>query len=375
MDCKEIEFLLSAYADDELEPGERETIENHLSTCPDCRRNLEEYREIRSHISVMQNTGMTSDISTLVMEKIEAGKRLKSSHSWFRPVWITGPVFLIALIFLGLYFGGIFSGQGSILVKAAEKTGEIESYKMIQDIYTKSDLTDGEIVRKLHHEAEIAGPEEFRLSWISRFIHKEESIYEYMVRIGEDIYYKGQTIKSITPEQLADVTPDKYSTVEQTKYLINAEILDDEWVDNVLCYHYRGTLDVDSMWADLMPVYKEKYEKMFKPMIDMLEQQLKEKYGDEKPQYDDLEETVQGALKRTRDNLYADTSILEFWIGKDDYLIRKITMISTPIYNMWNEEKVQTILYYDFNADITIESPVTDTGKLEKDWVELEISP
>jgi outer membrane lipoprotein-sorting protein len=55
---------------------------------------------------------------------------------------------------------------------------------------------------------------------------------------------------------------------------------------------------------------------------------------------------------------------LEIWIGKDDYLIRQIKQV------VQSEKYTETYItrYYNFNADITIELPLDDSGNLLSGW-------
>lgn len=48
MSCKEFEQHLSAYLDNELDAGARAKLEEHLPSCPDCTRQLDQMRRIGS---------------------------------------------------------------------------------------------------------------------------------------------------------------------------------------------------------------------------------------------------------------------------------------------------------------------------------------
>ena len=48
MSCKEFEQHLSAYLDNELDAGARAGLEEHLPSCPDCTRQLDQMRRIGS---------------------------------------------------------------------------------------------------------------------------------------------------------------------------------------------------------------------------------------------------------------------------------------------------------------------------------------
>jgi anti-sigma factor RsiW len=48
MNCDEAEFLLEAYVDGELEPGQRLELERHLISCPSCKALLRDRQQFRS---------------------------------------------------------------------------------------------------------------------------------------------------------------------------------------------------------------------------------------------------------------------------------------------------------------------------------------
>ncbi len=53
MNHSEMEELLSAYADQELTPAQREAVELHFSGCPDCQRSLAEFRLVNRHLALL----------------------------------------------------------------------------------------------------------------------------------------------------------------------------------------------------------------------------------------------------------------------------------------------------------------------------------
>jgi hypothetical protein len=67
-------------------------------------------------------------------------------------------------------------------------------------------------------------------------------------------------------------------------------------------------------------------------------------------------------------------TIIEIWIGKDDYLIRQISQ-ATPVTEISNGVGEETgrygtsvERYYNFNEDLSIELPLDDSGNLPEGW-------
>jgi len=87
MNCKDLEELLSAYADGELSRTQREFIEEHLSGCADCREILAEFEAAGRQLSSLRETPVASDIKTATLSKIKATnvRTQKDKRWWLRP--------------------------------------------------------------------------------------------------------------------------------------------------------------------------------------------------------------------------------------------------------------------------------------------------
>ena len=51
--CPEMAVEISAYFDDELEPREREAVEQHLKDCPTCRASLDSMGKLHNALSAL----------------------------------------------------------------------------------------------------------------------------------------------------------------------------------------------------------------------------------------------------------------------------------------------------------------------------------
>lgn len=54
MNCEHYKQWISGYVDEELDAGEREQLENHLSSCESCRRELEELVQFKESLAMIQ---------------------------------------------------------------------------------------------------------------------------------------------------------------------------------------------------------------------------------------------------------------------------------------------------------------------------------
>jgi len=98
MNCRDLEVLISAYADGELSKTQREFVEEHLSVCADCRETLAEFEAAGRQLSSLREVSEVSDIRAATLSKIKASSvhTQKYGRRWLRPV--TAAVAIVAVI-------------------------------------------------------------------------------------------------------------------------------------------------------------------------------------------------------------------------------------------------------------------------------------
>jgi hypothetical protein len=69
-ECDEIGVMLSAFGDDELEPGARRQVESHLAFCTTCVTNLAGYSALRQELKKLFEIPKLEGFARSVMEKI-----------------------------------------------------------------------------------------------------------------------------------------------------------------------------------------------------------------------------------------------------------------------------------------------------------------
>ncbi|TDI36527.1 MAG: hypothetical protein E2P02_24885 [Acidobacteria bacterium] len=75
---------LSDYIDRELEPEEREALENHLEQCTDCRIVLAELRGVRREAKTLTRHAPPERAWASIAESIRTGQRARSRRSYFQ---------------------------------------------------------------------------------------------------------------------------------------------------------------------------------------------------------------------------------------------------------------------------------------------------
>jgi anti-sigma factor (TIGR02949 family) len=117
MDCTQVNEMLTAYLDNEVTPEERQEIEAHLSTCPHCRKELEELRSAQKILRrALKTQAADANPPPQSWSKFELGLEMQRPSFLFlfrRRRWrIIGTIIILAIIItLAILWGvGILPG-------------------------------------------------------------------------------------------------------------------------------------------------------------------------------------------------------------------------------------------------------------------------
>ena len=141
--------------------------------------------------------------------------------------------------------------------------------------------------------------------------------------------------------------------------LFTIETLPEEEINGTDCFHFRGILDV------------EKYVEWYRPIYIETATEFNETLDEDQYKMDP-EQSWEGIadIYRSKETIY------EYWIGKDDYIIRKRVVVerelatnTLAVDDLSHESTRQIISYYlDFNEPVEITAPLDDAGKLLEGW-------
>ncbi|MDD5191416.1 MAG: zf-HC2 domain-containing protein [Dehalococcoidales bacterium] len=92
MNCKLIQELLSAYANDELDNEQRTLVETHLADCRECKTVLGEFITGGHKIRLLQETPSLPDIKPAVLAQISPPEQTGKPRKWLRPALVVVPV-------------------------------------------------------------------------------------------------------------------------------------------------------------------------------------------------------------------------------------------------------------------------------------------
>lgn len=105
MNCRGVSRRLSVYIDDELSPGIKESVRDHLSSCPACNKKLSDLKAISGAARSLPPLHMPKGFKEQVLEsaRVEKGRaiivsgfRMKAALSGFAFAAAAAAVFLLA---------------------------------------------------------------------------------------------------------------------------------------------------------------------------------------------------------------------------------------------------------------------------------------
>ena len=244
-------------------------------------------------------------------------------------------VMLISLLLSVSGCGNDQSEFKEVVEKAIEAADQVQSYRieMISNIIEQGETSQTNSVM------EFVAPD--RLHVITRISGDIDSSEE-QIQIGAIMYAR----ENSTDDWHARDWEDERMTVRNLASgmlltldeLQDIEILKDEKIDGVDCHHFIGKADIQGQREEELASFEES---------DPYYEQRKQAYE---------------SIEYIRDDM-------EFWVGKDDYLLRQYTVyIETTMHKDKDEEKEEiesygyttTLRFYDYNEPIEINAPSTE---------------
>ena len=326
MGCEKYENMIPDYISDELTPAEKEILDKHLEVCADCRAMLADYKNTGQQIAVLSRMEQTPDLKLDVMSLIGGRGSKKGRFNWLKPAAsMLSIAVVLALLLTILPIGG--NGETkTLLAKVQEATEQIETYS-VEGYH----INNG---RLGIDEPEIMSTYTFGYMSSDLAYLKYSVISEVWTKAGFSSVYNGYEAYFIGAYQYYSFTGDGW----------------DRW-------------DVTSMYNSLAGRVPGNQEVAFAWLAHL----------DEMEQLDD--EVISGVLCMHYSGISKSVgSLIEIWIGKDDYLIRQISRTGqvTQFVNGVEEETDEYATsidrYYNLNEDISIELPLDDSGNLPDGW-------
>jgi len=361
MKCRDMDMLLSAYANDELDSVQKELVERHLTSCNRCRESLAHFVESGQQLRSLQHTPQLPDMKPSIISRVITRDVKVRSRRWLRLVLGVTPIASVVIALLVLYLAGFFVSPAGVVSRAYAATTKINTYYSFQKVEQGS--SDSNETSIMYEEVKYDGPERYHVKHSSQ--EPDAWSFEIISYNGEIYYYADLPIQPSDPDyqewvqdlfkRLINATEQRFSSLAISQmaetqivfdYLVDVQQLPDEEVDGLICSHYLGTSD------------KEKMATEFENSINESE---------------DLTELEYESLQSSIDALRHPESQMQFeiWISKDDNLIRQIEYVVHLHLSVGTQvtevDGVQT-LNFRYNIPIIIQAPLTADGDLEPGW-------
>ena len=226
--------------------------------------------------------------------------------------------------------GGPHPSPEEVIARAIDAINEVQTYRFEM---TGTMTQDGE-TNYVNMQGEFASPDR------SHAIATFDGDTQEDIRIGQTEYHLASDsdsweVREWPPTMTSARNNWALNGVETFNSLVELVELQDEKNDGVSCFHYRGNIDVEAQVEE---------------QIANLDPTL--------PGYEEMVKSIEQLLQWEHS--------VEFWIGKEDYLLRQTEAYQDMTYtenageDTESEERITanyTYRFFDFDQPITIEPP------------------
>jgi hypothetical protein len=327
------EKILSAYANEELPPVDRQLVDAHLVTCAACREKLTGYQLVRQRMETLKTEPAAPEIKENVISMIKDQiSPQKPNNSWKRRVLVLVPVAVILISILIIQPWTIWTNPQNIIAQAYSAMSGVQSYRFS---ITKSGGTED----NGNYSVEFAAPDRYHI------IQTADGKSQEYIFIGDTEYYKGDTMEFLTQKAM----PNSFSSMLTREGTLNwldqlgdIRQLTDETIEGVACAHYQGKYDIEKQ-------------------IRSLQDSMTKNGGP--PMSEETIQKMRADMRTMNENVK-----FELWIGKSDHIIRQMKISNIENNNGANLVSYTIYRFSDFNQSITINAPIDASGKLFADW-------
>jgi hypothetical protein len=248
------------------------------------------------------------------------------------------------------------------LLKAAHVTEKLNSYRAES---TSWEYVEGEWMISRNGLSEYGGYNQYRKIITPTEEYKKSgalmatTLDIETILIDDQLYSRGfgQALKSTGDVNSGGPTGEE--TRKMMEMLFDVETLPEEEINGTECYHFRGIVDTEKYLEWYHPIYIEELTEYNKTVEEG------QTTMDPEQSWEGMED-----FQRAKETIY------EYWIGKDDNILRKRIIVDRlleanilPVDDLSHESTQQTISYYiNFNEPVEITAPLDDSGELLEGW-------
>ncbi|MFC1947484.1 zf-HC2 domain-containing protein [Chloroflexota bacterium] len=324
--------MLSAYANDELSPEQRKYVEEHIQDCTDCRKKLNDFKELRNLLISSEEVIPPTDAVEKIMAGIKETRKSGVFRRWRIPAFVAVPLVLVLVLLMTLQPWNSISNTQTVMAKASAAIADLDSYRIS---VTVKEYKQNRETSVYYFFMEYSAPDRYHALQTDNDTDMEH------IFIGNQQYYRNFNTVGVgsrvgTNAFAAMMDKDYASLILAT--LKDIKKLPEETINGTPCLHYSGVFDEE------------------KALMKSWEQQ-------EKTGHTMSDEVKEKALAEARQRT-GTRPVYDLWIGEEDYLLRKIKLAFET-----NDEGFQMeVLFSDFNGHINIEVPVDANGELLPGW-------
>jgi hypothetical protein len=312
MKYEKLKVLLSAYSNGEVSEDERKIVNEHLAHCSGCRETLYAYRNIRQKIGVLK-LPMDDAILEITLLKTEQQVKTNARIRWRSPAWLAALAVIIIMVIASAVWLPLNGTRNTdnIIARAATAFSSVQSYYMVT---VQIDTTGGQVSRTTVITLECVTSDCYH----SKLEGNDMPNMEF-ISTGGRKYFKGPGVEwsfgsSVWESDTYPSTLTREYTIMLLESTIDVKKLPEDTINGEICFHYRGVFNSE----------------------------------------------MSG-------NLSATPRTMEFWIGKDDFLLRR--MISNTEITVDGNSQVSRVdsTFSEYNA-VGIDAPLDKEGNLLPGW-------
>ena len=111
MECAQVKQMISRYVDQDLDPQEKRSLEDHIGKCPSCQEAMEGQMAVHNLLAEAEKFEAPLGFATRVMARIEEKERRPSFWSFFtlQPAFLrmAEVAFALVIVFIGMVSGNL----------------------------------------------------------------------------------------------------------------------------------------------------------------------------------------------------------------------------------------------------------------------------
>lgn len=191
MKCKQIKEKFADFLIGDIDQKSKEEIQEHMTSCSQCREELESLSEIWTKLGVIPEEEPSDRVRPRFYAMLEAYKqglqqeippprRRKIDHGWLESWWPRRPVyqfsFALLLLVVGLAFGYFFSTSGQSRTEVAQLRQEIQNVRQSMAVSLLDQPSAVERLKGVSWSSRLKQPDEATLQALLNTLNRDTNV-------------------------------------------------------------------------------------------------------------------------------------------------------------------------------------------------------